>query len=495
MQLRYLVLGVLIASQPIGAWADAISAEEFGARRAAVARAVGADAMVLLLAPQAQRRNGDVDWPYRQEDNLYWLTGVDQPESALAMIPGEGRTILFARDRDPRTELWNGKIPDHAELARDSGIAEVVSSTRLDAFVSAALEGRWFTPTDDYRYYRAPELPQFSKAVEEGQATVWLLLEQRPAAREPLPPALALAADLKARFPEVQIRDLTPIVEGLREIKSEAELALLQRAVDITGEGIAAAMRRVATATHEHQLEAAIELTFRDRGACCAGYPSIVAAGSNATILHYARGEDPIDRAGLVLLDVGAEVERYTADISRTFPANGRFSDVQREVYEVVLAAWHEGLEELRVGSSLAAMHRRVERAVAAGLLPLGLVTEASVEQARLYLPHGTGHPIGLFVHDSFDRVRSFEPGMVVTLEPGVYVRPDDVRASETYRSFTEKQRAMVDRALSRYAGIGVRIEDDIAITTEGPRVLSEAIPRTVEAIEAALAGAAITSE
>lgn len=494
--MRAWIVGVMVVvSSAIPAAGGTVTADEYGARRTAVARAVGPDSMVVLVAPPPQRRNGDVEWPYRQEDNLYWLTGVDQPDSALVMVPTEGRTILFARDRDPRTELWNGRIPEHPELARISGVAEVVSSSRLDAFVAAALEGRWFTPTDDYRYYRHPEVPRFSKAVENGTAKVWLLLEQRPAAGADRTPALAFAADLKARYPEVQIRDLTPIIEGLREIKSDAEMALLQRAVDITGEGIAAAMRRVAGATHEHQLEAAIEFAFRDRGACCAGYPSIVASGANATILHYARGEDPIDRSGLVLLDVGAEVERYTADISRTFPASGRFSDPQREIYEVVLAAWYQGLEELRTGSSLAAMHRRVERAVAVGLLPLGLVTEPSVEQARLYLPHGTGHPIGLFVHDSFDRTRAFEPGMVVTLEPGVYVRPDDVRASEAYRSWTDEQRASVNRALSRYAGIGVRIEDDIAITSSGPRVLSEAIPRTVAAIEAAMAERAITSE
>lgn len=464
-----------------------VPAAEYQARRAAVAAAVGPDSLILLVAPEPQRRNGDVEWMYRQEDNLYWLTGVDEPGGALAMVPGDDRALLFARDRDPRTELWNGRIPEHAELTRRSGITEVVSNGRLDAFLGAALEGRWFTPTDDYRYYRTPDFPALLKAIDAGKATVWLLLEQRPAAGSELTPALRLAADLRERYPEVSIRDLTPVLEGLREIKSEAELALLQRAVDVTGAGIAAAMQRVASATHEHQLEATIEFTFRDLGACCPGYPSIVAAGPNATILHYARGEDPIDPNGLVLLDVGAEVERYTADITRTFPANGRFSTPQREIYEVVLKAWTEGVAELRVGGSLAAMHRAAEQAVAAGLVPLGLATEASLEQARLYLPHGSGHPIGLFVHDSFDRTRTLEPGMVVTLEPGVYVRPDDVRASAFYAGLDADARARVDAALGRYAGIGVRIEDDIAITNAGPKVLSAKIPRTIEEIEAAM--------
>lgn len=483
-----LVLAALTVAPPLGA---KIAPSEYATRRAAVAQAVGESSLVLLLAPPAQRRNGDVEWPYRQEDNLYWLTGVDQPEGALVLVPGDPayRELLFARDRDPRTELWNGRIPEHTDLAASSGIEQVVSASRLDGFLTAAFEGRWFEDEELYRYYRTPATPNFSKAVDSGRATVWLLLEQRPRAGASLTPTLALAADLKARYPELAIRDLTPIVEALREVKSPAEIALLRRAVEITGEGVAAAMARVATATHEHQLEASIEYAFRNSGACCPGYPSIVAAGSNATILHYSRGEDPIHRDGLVLLDVGAEYRRYTADISRTFPASGRFSEAQREIYEVVLNAWNAGFEEIRVGSSLAAMHRRVEQATADGLLGLGLVSEASPAQARLYLPHGVGHPIGLFVHDTFDRTRLLEPGMVLTLEPGVYVRPDDVRASAVYLGLADEARATIDAALERYAGIGVRIEDDILVTAGGPEVLSAAIPRTVVEIERVMAG------
>lgn len=476
-----LQLGTLAATAGIGP-------DEYRARRAAVAAAVGGDALVLLQAPPAQRRGGDVDWPARQEDNLYWLTGVDQPESALAMLPSEQPPveILFARDRDPRTELWNGRIPEHEELATASGIAEIASIGRFEELFAAALEGRWWRDEELYRYYREPSFPRFGRAVDAGRATVWLLLEQRPAAGST--PALDLAAELRRRYPEVAIRDLTPVIEALREIKSPAEQALLQRAVDITGEAIEAAMGRLSSATHEHQVEATIDFTFRDRGACCAGYPSIVAAGRNATILHYVRGEDPIPHDGLLLLDVGAESQRYTADITRTLPVSGRFSEAQRAIYEVVLEAWRQALTEIRPGSSLRAMHLRAEQAVADGLLELGLVSEASRAQAKLYLPHGAGHPIGLFVHDSFDRSRALEPGMVVTLEPGVYVRPDDVRASEVYRALDEPARAGIDAALARYDGIGVRIEDDILVTAEGHQVLSDAIPRTIEAIEAAMA-------
>ena len=480
-------LGVLVLSWAPCARAE-ITADEYAARRAAVAAAVGEEALVLLVPP-AQRARGSIQWPSRPDENFYWLTGVDEPGSALVMVPGADRhaEVLFARDRDPRKELWDGRIPEHAELAAISGISEVVSADSLERFLEAAFEGRWFEECDLYPYYRPPALPRFSKAVAEGRAAVWLLLGQRRRAGGAPTTEVALAADLRARYPELQIRNVAPIIESLREVKSEGEIARLRRAIAITGEGIAAAMRRAATATHERQLEAIIEHTFRDRGACGSGYTPIVAAGANATVLHYNRGDDPIPRDGLVLLDVGAEYRRYTADVSRTFPVSGRFSDPQREIYAVVLHAWEQGLEQMRAGSSLAAMHRRVEEAIAAGLLPLGLVAAATPEQARLYFPHGAGHPLGLFVHDAFDRTRKLEPGMVVTLEPGVYVRPGDVRASRVYLDLGDDARAGIDAALARYADIGVRIEDDILVTATGREVLSEGIPRTVAEIEAAM--------
>jgi Xaa-Pro aminopeptidase len=485
--------GILAVAVLVFAWAQParaeISADEYAARRARVARELGEDALLVLVAPPRPRHMGGDPGPYRQEPNLYYLTGVDQPDSALVMVPGADAhaEVLFARDRDPRSELWDGRIPDHSELAAISGVSEVVSSRRLDSFLAAAFEGNWFEESDLYRYYRTPALPRFSQAVAEGRATVWLLLDQRPRRGEVLTPALALAADLRQRYPELRIANVAPIIEQLRQVKSEGEIARLRRAVEITGQGIAAAMQRAATATHEHQLEAIIEYTFRDRGACRSGYAPIVGAGANATVLHYSHGEDPIPRDGLVLLDVGAEYRRYTADITRTFPVSGRFSDPQREIYEVVLRAWEQGLEQIRAGSSLTAMHRRVEQVIAEGLVPLGLVSAATPEQTRLYFPHGAGHPIGLIVHDSFDRARALEPGMVVTLEPGIYVRPADVRASGVYQTRDDEARAGIDAALDRYADIGVRIEDDILVTATGREVLSDSIPRTVAEIEDAM--------
>ena len=472
--------------------ASAASAEvdpsEYAERRAQIAEAVGDDAIVLLFSPRPQRRNGGVDWPFRQEDNLFYLTGVDQPHTTLALLPGEEghEEILFARDRDPLSEIWDGRIPEHSELADLSGVAEVVSADGFDRFLGAALEGGSWGSSELYRYYRPPGLPATAKRVEAGEATVWLLLEQRPNG-EPTR-ELRFADDLRARFPELSFRDLTPIVEAMREVKSPAEQAILQRSVDITAQAIERAMRRTLDAEHEYEVQAAIEGTFRELGACCPGYGSIVASGENATVLHYVTNDQPIDRDGLMLLDVGAEVEHYTADITRTYPADGTFSEAQREIYEIVLDAWADNLRFFRAGGSLREAHENTLRLFGERLLELGLVTEASQEQVELYFMHGVGHPIGMFVHDVFDRTRPFEPGMVATNEPGLYVRPADVRASSVYASLDDADRATIEAALERYGGIGVRIEDDILVTEGEPEVLSRGLARTVEEIEAAMA-------
>lgn len=482
-------------TRPVSSSELSVPASELAERRRKLAQAAGPDALVLLFSPSPARRNGDVTWPFRQEDNLYYLTGVDHPGVSLALLPGEEehREILFAPDPDPRTAIWDGPVPTHGELSETSGVEEVVSAGRFEDFLQAALTGGWWGETDLYRYYRPPGLPHFSRAVEEGRGVVWMLLEPRPPVSrsllaEPLAPELRRAEELRRRFPELSFRDATPVLEEMREVKSPAEVAVLRRAVEITSEAVRAAMERAMTADFEYQVQATLEFEFVDRGACCWGYQSIVAAGENATVLHYVTNRDPIPRDGLMLLDVGAEVDHYTADISRTFPLDGTFSEPQREIYEAVLAAWEEGLELMRPGGSLKDLHLHTLEVLGAQLVELGLVTEPSQEQVELYFMHGVGHPVGMFVHDVFDRTRPFEPGMVVTLEPGLYVRPDDVEASEVFRGLTDDEQARIRRALERYTGIGVRIEDDVLITGGEPEVLSAGLERTVEEVEALMA-------
>jgi Xaa-Pro aminopeptidase len=462
-----------------------VPAEEYAARRARVMEAIGPEAVLVLTSPPPAHRNGDVDWPFRQDDDLLYLTGVAEPDTALVLIPGEDRfrEVLFARDRDPLTEVWTGPIPEHEELGTASGIAEVHPAGGALGLLEAALSGRSWGESDLYRYYRPPASPELAAAVREGRATVWLDLGG--GFRGELPsPAEHLADRIRRSWPQVGVRDASHLLAGLREVKSPAEVALIQRAVDVTIEAVRAGMRRALTAERENQIQATVEFSFRDLGACCWGFPSIVAAGENTTVLHYEAGEAPVPRDGLVLLDVGAEVAGYTADVSRTFPADGTFSPEQRAIYQAVLDTSQALLPRIRPGVPFRDLHLQALELLGAELLELGLVTENDPRQVEMYFLHGLGHPLGLQVHDAFDRTRVLEAGMVWTLEPGLYVRPADVEASEAFAALGEAEQARVREAMARYAGIGVRIEDDVLVTEGAPRVLSAGAPRTVEEIE-----------
>jgi Xaa-Pro aminopeptidase len=478
------------AVEPAAAAPPAVAAEEYAARRARLAEAVGPDSLVLLFSPPPAVRNGDVEWPFRQDDGLLYLTGISQADTTLALLPGESdhREVVFTLDRDPLHEVWTGDLLDRSEVEAVSGVGEVDSSRSVERFVEAALGGGAWGESDLYRYYRPPGLPAITAARRAGRATVWLDLTDRGTRHGPPPPALRLARELVERWPEIEIRDVGPLIDAQREVKSPAELALIERAIAITEEAHRVGMRRAHDAEWEYQAQAAIDWVFRDRGACCWGFPSIVASGRNTTVLHYPDADAPIDRGGLMLFDIGAEVAGYTADVTRTFPADGTFSPEQRAIYEVVLTAWQECLAKVVSGGQFAEVHRAAEQAIARGLAELGLVSEATSEQARMYFVHGVGHPLGLEVHDVFDNVRPLEPGMVWTVEPGVYVRRADVEASGVFAGLSEEAQAEIRAALDRYDGIGVRIEDDLLVTDGAPRVLSDGVPRTVEGIEALLA-------
>jgi Xaa-Pro aminopeptidase len=297
-----------------------------------------------------------------------------------------------------------------------------------------------------------------------------------------------LAEDLRRRYPELTFRDASPLLNAMREIKSATELSLIQRAVDVTVEAQKAAMTRVLTATHEYEVQATIEYTFRNLGACCWAFPSIVASGANATTLHYETNNEPIVRSGLLLTDLGAEVDGYSADVTRTYPANGKFSAEQRGIYDAVLAAQEASLPLMRVGHRFIEIQQKETEVIGRGLLALGLVTNNTAEQVGLYFFHGPGHPLGLQTHDVYDRTRLFEANMVFTNEPGVYVRKDDVLASDVFGKLSAADQQTMRAALNRYDGIGVRIEDDVLITTGEAKMLSGAAPRTPQAIEAFMA-------
>jgi Xaa-Pro aminopeptidase len=485
-------IAVLAALMLLTAYAPAehasITAPEFQARRAALARALGPDAAFIAFSSEPARRTGDVDWPFRQEDNLLYLTGMNEPDTTLVMLPGESerREAIFARDRDPSNERWTGVIPSSEQVTAATGVREVISPRRFNQFVDALLQGHSFGEPSQSSYFAPPGMPAFLASMRAGRAEVWLVMHDRT------PGALTreqrFAEDLRRRHPDVKFRDASPLLLAMREIKSPAELSLVQRAVDITAEAQKAAMMRVLTASRESEVQATIEFTFRNLGACCWGFPSIVAAGKNATTLHYETNNDPIVRDGLLLTDIGAEVDGYSADVTRTYPADGTFSSEQRAIYEVVLAAQNESLALMRPGHKHLEVNDKAVSVVGRELLKLGLVTKDTPEQAGLYLFHGTGHPLGLQTHDVYDRARAYEPGMVFTNEPGVYVRKDDILASPIFARLPAAEQTSMRAALQRYDGIGVRIEDDVLITSGEPKVLSAGAPRTVKDIEAWMA-------
>src|SRR6185436_14940512 len=275
-------------------------------------------------------------------------------------------------------------------------------------------------------YFAPPGMPAFLASVRAGRAEVWLVMHDRGSIGSPATREQRFADDLRRQYPDVRFRDASPLLLAMREIKSPAELTLIQRAVDITAEAQKAAMARVLTATRENQVQATIEFTFRNLGACCWAFPSIVAAGRNATTLHYETNNGPIPRDGLLLTDIGAEVEGYSADVTRTYPADGTFSPEQRAIYDAVFAAQNEAIPLMRPGGRFIDVHTKALEVVGRELLRLGLVTKNTPEQAFLYFFHGVGHTLGLQTHDAFDRARALEPGMVFTNEPGGYVRKDD---------------------------------------------------------------------
>jgi Xaa-Pro aminopeptidase len=482
-------LALLSAAVP--AQRAGVTTAEYQARRAALARSIGADAVFVAFSSETPRRTGDVDWPFRQEDNLRYLTGMNEPETTLALLPGERerREIIFSRDRDPANERWTGIIPSKEQVTADTGVRDVSSSRRFTGFVDALLQGRSWGDPSQSSYYTPPAMPAFFASLRAGRGEIWLVMHDRGTLGGALTREQRFADDLRRHYPDVRVRDASPLLLAMREIKSPAELTLIQRAIDVTVAAQKAAMIRVLSAAHEYEVQATIEFTFRNLGACCWAFPSIVAAGRNSTTLHYETNNGPIARDGLLLTDIGAEVDGYSADVTRTYPASGTFSPEQRAIYEVVLAAQNESTPLMRPGHKHLDANDKALEVVGRELLKLGLVTKNTPEQAGLYLFHGTGHPLGLQTHDVYDRMRAYEAGMVFTNEPGVYVRKDDILAGDVFARLSATEQASMRAALQRYDGIGIRIEDDVLITAGEPKLLSAAAPRTVRDIESWMAG------
>ena len=464
-----------------------IDASEYAARRARLAKAIGPKAIFVAFSPKQQIRSGDQEWPFRQSDALLYLTGIDEEETTLVMVPGDPdfSEVLFVRDRNPQQEVWTGRIPPRDEITRRSGIKRVESAGRWRGFVASALSGNQWAPPETTERLSPRAMPAFYEAVTAGKAELWTVNEERGfGANPPLTEEQQFVKDLRDRFPALSFRDGQPLLVTMREVKSPAEIAVIQHAIDITEIAQKAAMKRVLTATTENQVDAVVDFTYKDQGTCCWAFPSIVASGANTTTLHYMANNAPVDRAGLFLTDLGAEYLGYSADVTRTYPASGKFSADQRAIHDAVFAAQEAAIAALRPGGHFRDADHAAIAVIGQALAHLGLISKDEPRQVFMYFRHVPGHHLGLDTHDVTDRDRKIEPNMVFAVEPGIYVRKNDVLASPVYAKLPKEEQATIAAALQRYDGIGVRIEDNVVITEKGARLLSSGSPRKAEEIE-----------
>lgn len=429
---------------------------EFAAHRQRLLDALEADEAVLLIGSPHAVRNADSEYRYRPDSDVYWLTGWEDPEVAVFLRPGGEPLTMFVQPRDPEREVWTGFRPGPEGAQERFGADLAHPYSALGKELPKLLQG---VSRLHYAFGRNPDIDAL------------LVGAIGKAAREARKNGLCVPETFHA---------LSWRLHELRLRKAEDELAVLRQAAALTSEGFARAMALAAPGVPEYVLEAALEHSFRAGGGTGAGYTTIVGGGANATVLHYVTNRDPLRDGDLVLIDAGAEYAYYSADVTRTFPVSGRFSEPQRRVYAAVLRAQLASIEVCRPGATHQDVHDASVRVLTEEMVALGLI-EGDVDDLiasegyKKYYMHGTGHWLGLDVHDvgAYTRdgqSRVLEPGVLLTVEPGLYIAPDDADAPEELR------------------GIGVRIEDDILITADGHHNLTAAIPKSIADVEAACA-------
>ncbi len=433
-----------------------IRPSEFARRRRQLMRMAGRDAIVIVPAAPERLRNNDAHYPYRQDSDFHYLTGFPEADAVLALIPGrsQGETILFCRERDRERERWDGTRAGQEGAVADYGVDDAFPIDDIDDILPGMIEGR------SRVYYH------FGRDTDFDLKLIGWVNRVRAMQRQGAKPPHEFVA-------------LSHLLHDLRLYKSRAELRVMRRSAKIAAEAHVRAMQATRAGLGEHAVEAELLHAFRRHGAV-PSYEPIVGGGANACILHYRANNAELKDGDLLLVDAGAEYLCYASDITRTWPVNGRFSPEQRALYEIVLAAQKAAIDEVRAGRPFDAYHEAAVRVISAGLIRLGLL-KGTLEQNlrehayRRYYMHKTGHWLGLDVHDVGDyridgEFRVLEPGMVVTVEPGIYIAPD------------------LKGVPARWRGIGIRIEDDVVVTDGDPEVLTGDVPSDPDAIEALMA-------
>jgi Xaa-Pro aminopeptidase len=438
----------------------------FAARRARLAASMEPGALAVLATAPEVARNSDSDYPYRHDSYFYYLTGFTEPESVLVLVAGSGdvpaRSILFCREKNVEREIWDGFRHGPAAAKESFGFDEAYPIAELDAQMACLLAN---VPA---LYYA-----QAHSAAFDAQVAGWLKAVRAQSRSGVTAPA--------------RTHHLLALLDEMRLIKDEREQALMLRAATISGAAHVRAMRAARPGMFEYELEAELLYEFRKNGAQFPAYTPIVAGGANACVLHYSANNARMLEGELVLIDAGCEFDSYAADITRTFPVNGRFSAAQRTLYELVLRAQDAALAAIVPGRPYSDVHEAALKVLCEGMLDVGLLERArygsvdNVLAERAYTAfymHGTGHWLGLDVHDTGsyrDLARAEKPsrpllpGMALTVEPGMYVRP-------------------APGVPEQFWNIGIRIEDDVIVGENGARVLSGSAPKTVAEIETLMA-------
>ncbi|WP_196221362.1 Xaa-Pro aminopeptidase [Sansalvadorimonas verongulae] len=426
-------------------------------RRKALLESLDKGSILVLPAATEKVRNRDCEYAYRQDSDFWYLTGFGEPEAVLVLAPGreEGESILFCRKRDRDMEIWHGRRAGQEGAVKEYGFDQAFTINELDEQMPGLLDKR----TTVYH------TPNADKAFDQ-KLWGWIDTLRMKERRGSVPPE--------------QVLDRDKLLHTLRLIKTPAEQAIMREAGEISARAHTRAMKECKPGAMEYQLEAAIHHEFAMSGARYPAYTTIVGSGENACILHYTENESELKDGDLVLIDAGCELDYYAADITRTFPVNGKFTEEQKAIYNVVLDAQLASIAEIAPGKPLDAFHKAAVDKLVDGLLELGLLSgkkEKLIEEEayRAFYMHGTGHWIGMDVHDVGHHKEdgepvTLQPGMTLTVEPGIYVSPDNMDVEERWR------------------GIGVRIEDDILVTETGNEVLTKDVVKTVEDIEALMA-------
>jgi Xaa-Pro aminopeptidase len=436
----------------------AVAKDEFARRRRQLARIMGRDAIAILPAAPVQMRNSDVEYAYRQDSDFFYTTGFIEPDSVAVLMPGreQAEYILFVRDRDPARETWDGRRAGPAGATRDYGADDAFPIADMDDILPGLIESRAKV------YYTMGVNAEFDQRVIGWVNGLRALAKQ--GGNSPL-----------------EIVALEHVLHDMRLYKSRTELDLMREAARIASRAHVRAMQRCRPGLNEFEIMAELIHEFR-RCNADTSYQPIVGGGANSCVLHYRENDQPLKDGELLLIDAGCEYQSYASDITRTFPINGRFTPEQRAVYEVVLEANLAAIAKVRPGNHWNDPHDAAVRVVTQGLIKLGLLKgrSAALQRSgayRRFFMHRTGHWLGMDVHDVGDykvggEWRVLEPGMVLTIEPGIYI-PASLRG--------------VPRG---FRNVGIRIEDDVVVTRRGADVLTAPAPKDADEIEAVMAAA-----